>query len=142
MQRRSQFQQGNPDLVQAVPFEVTGLLGALFGGVTVFFTRQQPNSITSALPEWAGIAWSAGLAFGAAIALLGIFWRWDPDDSLLVEQVGLVAAGAASVVYAVALAVAANNLGTAAPIGLIAGFGAACLWRSTQILRAVRRATS
>jgi len=106
----------------------------------VFITREQPNSITQALPEWAGIAWNAVLTLGALTALIGVFWRWDPDDALLVEQSGLVAAGLASLLYVAALVQAATNSGTAVPICLIAGFSLACLWRAGQIFRGVRRA--
>jgi len=121
------------------PFQLFVLfLAWLVSLPTLFGAAPTPGSINATLPAWLAFSWSVALAAGAGIALVGVFLLNRPIGIIL-EQLGLGIFGIASVVYTAA---ALKSLGLAAlqPAGIVAGFGAACLWRYFQLQGVLNRA--
>jgi hypothetical protein len=58
---------------------------------------------------------------------------------IILEQFGLGVFGAAAVVYTAA-ALYSVGLGALQPVGIVAGFGAACVWRYFQLQGVLNRA--
>lgn len=118
------------------PFEIYGLFLALITSMPILLgIAPKPGTIREAMPGWLGVIWAASLAIGSLLALVGIYWR-NRATGLLLEQVGLAAAGAACVVYGgVVLYVAGQDALISA--ALVGGFGAACLRRYFQIQEVV-----
>jgi len=104
----------------------------------------QPGSITAQVDPSAALAWSIALALGSGIALLGVAWPRPKDDShmsvtaLILEQVGLVTVGVATVFYVSTICMTVGP-SASIPAGLITAFGASCLWRAWQIQRVLRQ---
>lgn len=134
------------------PFELFVLVLGLVVGWPLLLGAPTPGSTTELLgPVWARV-WAWILVIGCLIALIGVWWtwwnrlqRWFPRISLrtstglLIEQVGLVAVGVGTLIYAIGVVSAAGgDTGRFVPAGLVAGLGMACVWRAGQIQRWVR----
>lgn len=119
------------------PFELFTLILCVAVGVPALVADARPGSINEALPHWAVDVWGAGLAGGAIVALVGIGWS-NRVTGLILEQVGLVAVGCATLVYA-AGALVTVGVTALVPAGIVAAFGLSCLWRWLQIQRDLNR---
>lgn len=123
------------------PFEIFILAFALAVTLpTVLGAAPRPGTVDEALPTAVAFIWSLVMTLGAAVALAGIAWR-ERGAGLIMEQLGLAAAGLASIVYGgCALYIVGQAAGF--PAGLIIGFGASCGWRYFQLQRIINRARS
>lgn len=120
------------------PFQIFIMVLCALVGIPVLFGDATPGSISETLPHGFRQAWALLLSIGATVTLIGGAWR-NRVTGLLIEQVGLVSAGGATLVYGAALLTTAGKTGyvAAAQIG---AFGGACLWRWWQIQRQLRTA--
>jgi hypothetical protein len=135
------------------PFEQFVLFLGLIVGWPLLFGAPTPGSTSELLGPLLVRIWAWMLVGGCAIALMGSWWtwwswlgrwgsRWRPraTSALLIEQVGLLAMGGGSVVYAYGIAAAVGWGEPARLVGaaLVAGMGLAALWRARQIRQWVR----
>lgn len=130
------------------PFELFVLFLGLVVGSPLLWGAPTPGSTTELLgPVWAR-AWAWILVTGCLVALMGVWWTWwswlsrwlfrldlRTSTGLLIEQVGLVAVGVGTLIYAVGVVTADGETGRFIPAGLVAGLGLACWWRAGQIQR-------
>lgn len=135
------------------PFQLFVLIMGVVVGWPLLFGGPTPGSTTELLgPFWARV-WGWILVCGCFVALVGVWWTWwgwlgrwlprwrpSPSTGLLIEQGGLVAAGAGTLIYVVAVVAAGNATPSRAWIatGLVLGMGLACFWRVGQIQRHIR----
>ena len=92
-----------------------------------------PASIEASLPIELVRGWSGLLFFGAAIALVGVYWR-NRVTGIIIEQVGFIWLGLAAVVYSAAIGkVVGVDNGAGVNIAMIFGFAMAAFWRAGQI---------
>lgn len=120
------------------PFQLFMLLAsAFYSGAGLLVHKAQPGTVRATVGEAGTAVWLWFVLIGSIAALVGVFWR-DRATGLTAEQTGLLTAGAATVFYAV---VAVHGVGLAAlgPAAILFGFGAACLARSWQLHRLLRR---
>lgn len=130
------------------PFELFVLYLGLVAGAPLLLGAPAPGSTAELLGPVFSRIWAWLLVAGCLLALTGAWWtwwrwvgRWWPrirptvSTSLLIEQVGLLAMGGASVIYAVGVVAASGDTGRYIPAGLVAGMGLAALWRFRQIRR-------
>lgn len=115
------------------PFQIFTLWLCVAVGVPLLLGKVEANSINATMAPGARTIWASLLAGGAVIALLGMIWR-NRATGLVIEQVGLVATGGATLVYAAAILASVGKGGAVATINLFS-FGAAALWRWWQIQR-------
>lgn len=135
------------------PFEQFVLFLGLIVGWPLLFGAPTPGSTSALLGPVLARVWAWLLVGGCVIALAGSWWtwlggfgrwwpRWSPraTSAVLIEQVGLVAMGGGSVVYAygIAAAVGFEEPARLVGAGLVAGLGFAALWRARQIRRWIR----
>jgi hypothetical protein len=107
------------------------LLGlCVASGVPLLFGNVAPGSIAALLDEPLVIGWGVMLTVGAIVSLVGIYRR--TVLGVILEQVGSVAVGGASMLYAAAilLQVGARGVFSAA---IITGWGLSCFWRWGQL---------
>lgn len=103
------------------------------------FADIRPGSIQDTVGPIGTIAWSVALCLGTGGALAGIFgFARDRATGLTWEACGCLAAGSATVYYA-AVVVYANGPKAAFSAVVMCGFGAACLARSWQLQRLLKR---
>lgn len=134
------------------PFELFLLGLGLVSGLPLLWGAPSPGSAAELLGPVLVHVWSYILVFGCVTALVGVWWtwwswlgRWFPHlclrsvTGLLIEQVGLVAAGVGTTIYGVAL-VRLDTQGRSLAAGIAFGFGLACFWRAAQIQRWIRAA--
>ena len=135
------------------PFELFVLGFSLVVGAPLLWGAPRPGSTTELLGPRLASVWGLILVFGCTVALAGVWWTWwawlgrwvasfkpRVGTGLLIEQVGLVAAGVGDVIYAIAVAGAGPRGALAAAI--VGGFGCACWWRAWLIQRWVRATIS
>lgn len=120
---------------QRHPFEVFLLALCVVSGLSLLLGSPPPGSINSTLDPLARNAWALMLAGGSIAALIG----GSLPGGIFVEQVGLVAVGSGTLVYAVAIVATAGAQGLFAA-GITLAFGAACCWRWWQLQRLIREA--
>jgi hypothetical protein len=112
------------------PHELLFLVVSLLVGVAFIVGAPPPGSLTAALPGWAVLVWSVGMAASGVLGLVGA-WR-----SLRLEQAAMLLGASALVWYVAAVA----QFGWRALLaGLIcAAWACANLWRAWQIRRDLR----
>lgn len=114
------------------PFELFSLVLGLATGLPITIgVAPEPGTINEVLPDVLAYAWACTLTVGSLVALAGVFWK-DRGLGLILEQLGLAFVGLMCLVYGGA---AVYVVGETAyfPAGLVASFGAACLWRYRQL---------
>lgn len=121
------------------PFEIYILYLALLTALpTLLGVTPRPGSINYLMPGWMAVGWSAFLAGGAALTLLGIYWR-ERATGLIMEQLGLALVGVMSVAYAVCV-LYVTGLDSGVGAAIVGGFGVSCLrryWQIQQVLDSV-----
>jgi len=124
------------------PIAVLMLVWSVIAGVLYLFGSPPPASITQSLPATVVYAWYALLTIGSTVALIGVFGRAAPLErlvtSLLIERLGLTPLGVGALVWAIAIFAVGGTRGLGSG-GLTAAYGAACLIRTLQITRYLRR---
>jgi hypothetical protein len=103
---------------------------SVFSGMATLLIEEGPPTLESLLPQWGIMIWSATLALGSLIALVGL--ARDTDWGIVTEQVGCVMVGAATVYYSV-LAFVYLGLAGSSIIAVVLGWGLACLMRWFQL---------
>lgn len=118
------------------PFQLYMLaVTAVYGVIGLVNHGARPPSVVLALGTLGSLLWSLFLLVGAVGALVGVALA-DRATGLTLEASGCLLVGAATTYYA---AVATWTLGwDAAVVGLVGGFGLACLVRAFQIHRVLR----
>lgn len=120
------------------PFELFMVgASAFYSGAGLVDATVQPNTVQSSLGDHGVVVWLSFVFFGSMATLIGIALR-DRATGLYAEQVGLLAAGAATMFYAAVVLYEAGLTATASASVLI-GFGGACLVRSWQLHRTLTR---
>lgn len=134
-------------------FEIFVLVLGVLAGYPLLFGAPVPGSTTELLGPVRARVWAWLLVGGCAIALTGAYWtwwgwisrwirRWQPRTlmGLMIEQVGLVAMGGSSIVYAYGVASVANfeDLSRYIAGALVLGMGLAGLRRARRIRRWIR----
>jgi hypothetical protein len=115
------------------PHEVLLLAWSLIFGVSGLASAPAPGSIVAMVPPWEVGAWSAMLAGSGAVGLVGISLRRSQAGTWL-ELAGMLFGSAATLMYCVAVVVAAGSRGMFAA-GLVAAWTLANLWRACQLCR-------
>ena len=104
---------------------VTGVVQIAFGA--------QPGSIQEQLDITMQVFWSALLAGGALLALVGIWWRGSSLKlALELESLGMTCLAVAGIVYAGAIVLVAQAEG-ALPAGIVLTFALCCVARRQRI---------
>lgn len=117
----------------ADPRAVFILALSVFSGLLALAVEEAPGSLEAAVPDWGIVTWSLGLGLGSLLALVGL--AKDSVNGILVEQIGSVMVGAATLFYSgVLLAVVGGA--ASQPATIILGWGVACLirWAQLQLL--------
>lgn len=119
------------------PFEAYQLVACIVQGIGVVSGYAKPPSIEILLPNLLRFVWGTLLLLGGVAVVVGLYWRWDPIDGVLIRRIGLIAAGGGTGIYGIALLA----LG---PEGFVAGvfniaFALACFARVHQIGVAIRQ---
>lgn len=117
----------------ADPRAVFVLALSVFSGLTSLAVEAAPDTLEAVLPHWAVIFWGVCLCLGSAVTLGGM--ARQTINGIVTEQVGSVMVGVAALFYS---AVAFKFVGADGllSLGIIAGWGVACLirWLQLQIL--------
>lgn len=114
------------------------LVMALVSGLPLFFGVIEPGSIDEALPTWAVLAWAAALVVGAATSLTGM--SMQTLLGVILEGVGSIAVGAATVFYGAVILLEVPFRSGAFPAAIILGWGLANFWRWGQLRAYLTRA--
>jgi hypothetical protein len=131
------------------PFEIFVLWLGLVVSAPLLWGVPAPGSTTNLLGPALAHVWAWMLAAGCLTALTGAFWTWwgwlgrfftsvRPTDAgaLLIERVGLVAVGCATLIYTVGVLFAEQgSRGRFVAAGLVFALGLASFWRAAQIQR-------
>lgn len=120
------------------PFELFLLVMCLISGVGTLLGGPRPNSIQSELNHAWIVVWALLLTGGGALGLAGLLWRGRSIiTAITVEQVGLLAAGGGTAIYAVVVIATAGQRGYFAA-GTSLAFSFACVARVVTTARYVR----
>lgn len=127
------MQHANERLRSRHPFQLYLLGAAAFVGLLGLLNPDaRPRSVWVVLGPSGSLLWCLFLAAGALIALIGVLLR-DRATGLILEGGGCLTAGVTTLFH---VTVAVWALGwDATVLGLLAGFGLACLARVWQIRR-------
>ncbi|MBW8792156.1 MAG: hypothetical protein JF597_00695 [Streptomyces sp.] len=115
------------------------LTAAVLGGVTSLVRGVPPQSVLSTMSPLVQELWQYELLAGGVIGLVGVWWPGTLAASLKVERIGVGVLGAATSMYAIAIAVAAGLAGVVAGSFVIA-IALSCWARTFQITRDIARA--
>lgn len=113
------------------------LVLCVVSGVPLIFANATPGSITAQLDDVWVVVWGLMLTVGALTTLIGTFKM--SVDGIILEQIGSVAVGGATIIYAGAIFATVGYAGSV-PAGITLGFGLACLWRWGQLQGLLRKA--
>lgn len=81
------------------PFQIYMLALCVVSGAPYLFGYATAEAVEKQLPVFLALAWGLMLFFGAAIALVGSYWKGSIANALTMERVGLSSTGGAAVVY-------------------------------------------
>lgn len=132
------------------PFELWVLGFGLVIGAPLLFGAPAPGSTTEALGTVLVRVWAWLLVLGCVTAGIGALWTWlawipgaywrpTTMSGLLIEEVGLVAVGAGTIVYAAGV-IDSGGSRAAIAAALLTGWATACFWR-VYLIRRWTRAT-
>ncbi|HET9889638.1 MAG TPA: hypothetical protein VFQ42_03980 [Mycobacterium sp.] len=118
------------------PFELWLLAATLLSGLAGVIAPGNGSRVVQALPHWAQILWSVGIATAAAMALTGALtsrlWSLYVERGAL-SMLGLILAGYTAAIIAVA------GPSTATGSALVLGLAVACGARVRQLNVDIRR---
>lgn len=103
---------------------------SIFGGLAAIALDAAPQTLNAILPHWGVLSWGIFLTAGSALTLIGM--AYQNLNGVIVEQVGSVIVGAATLFYSV-LAFYVAGLGTLQPVGIILAWGMASFVRWGQL---------
>lgn len=109
----------------------------VISGIPLIFANATPGSINTQLDSTWVVIWGIMLTAGALVNLIGTL-KLDVNGVIL-EQIGSVAVGGASFVYAGAIFTAVQWKGSV-PAAIILGLGVSCFWRYGQLQALLRKA--
>lgn len=121
------------------PFQTYMLALTLASGFPLLLGKAPAGTLYAELPPLLEAAWGLMLFGGAAVALLGSYWRGGYSTALTLERAGLSVCGVPALVYGIDLLFAPNFSKMTAAL-ILAGFGLSCLRRSRDIGHVVKRA--
>lgn len=107
------------------------LILCIVAGIPLLSGVAEPGSIEQTLPSWAIIIWALGLVIGASVTLGGM--SQQTLKGALLEQVGSVAVGVATIYYGAVIMYIAPGLSGLLPASIVVGWGAANIWRWFQL---------
>ncbi|MFK3980471.1 hypothetical protein ACI2K4_08840 [Micromonospora sp. NPDC050397] len=120
------------------PFEVTLLVAAVVCGSGLVLADARPRSVAVTMPEAVQAIWEVGLIVGGLLGLVGITWRGQLSTGLGLELGAIVLFGTTTGMYTIAIFATSGRAGLAAGT-FVGAVSAASHWRSTQIVRDLRR---
>jgi hypothetical protein len=103
---------------------------SVFSGLVSLAVEQGPGTLEALLPYWGVTLWGAILCVGSAVTLIGL--AMQSVNGIIIEQIGSVAVGAATLFYS-ALAIWIVGLPAVQAVGLILGWGLSCFVRWIQL---------
>lgn len=114
----------------ADPRAVFILALSVFSGLTALALDAAPQSLEALLPHWGVVTWGALLSGGSALALAGM--ALQSVNGIILEQIGSVVVGSATVFYSVLVLFVFGTDGVL-PVGIILAWGLACFVRWVQL---------
>lgn len=117
----------------ADPRAVFILALSVFSGMTALALGAAPETLDSLLPHWAVTTWAVLLTAGSVLTLGGM--ARQTLGGIILEQIGSVTVGAATVFYAgLALWIVGPN--ALQSVGIVMAWGVACFvrWGQLQVL--------
>lgn len=118
------------------PFELFLLVITIItGGTGLLNHRFRPGSIQESIGVTGTVIWSVFLFAGAVTALVGIFLH-ERAWGLTAESIGCFLVGGATVFYGLAAMILFGD-SALYPGGITVAFGAAAIWRATQIAKTI-----
>lgn len=121
----------------ADPRAVFILVLSVVSGIPLVFADATPGSIDDQLDAPWVVIWGVMLTAGALTTLIGTL---KPNvDGIILEQIGSVAVGGASLLYAGAIGFQVGLAGSV-PAAIIVGFGLSCFWRWGQLQALINEA--
>lgn len=114
------------------------LAAAAACGCALLVADARPRTVSESMPAMVQVIWEVGLLVCGLVGLVGVGWRGHPATGLGVELGALMLLGSSTAMYGIALFAVAGLQATAAGT-FIAAVSAASWWRSTQIVRDLRR---
>lgn len=121
----------------ADPRAIFILVLSVVSGVPLVFADATPGSIEDQLDAAWVVIWGIMLTIGALTTLIGTL---KPNvDGIILEQIGSVAVGGATLLYAGAI-VAQVGVAGSVPAAIIIGFGLSCFWRFGQLQALINQA--
>jgi hypothetical protein len=116
----------------ADPRAVFILALSVLSGFTAFALKAGPGTLEALLPRWGVILWGVILVLGSATTLVGM--AFQSLNGIITEQIGSIMVGASTLFYSALLI---NFVGGDAiqNVGIIAGWGIACVIRWWQLQR-------
>jgi hypothetical protein len=103
---------------------------SVFGGIGALALNAAPGTLDAILPVWAIVLWGGSLTLGSAMALFGMLFQ--TLNGIVVEQVGSVMVGAATIFYSV-IAFYIVGFSAIQVVGLVLAWGLACFVRWGQL---------
>lgn len=117
----------------ADPRAVFILALSVFSGAVALTRDAAPDSLEALLPGWGVTLWSALLAVGSLMTLVGMYFQ--SVNGIIIEQVGSITVAAATIFYStLALMVVGPNV--VQSVGIILAWGLASIvrWLQLQVL--------
>jgi hypothetical protein len=109
----------------------------VISGLPLVFADATPGSIAAQLDRVWVVIWGVMLTVGALTTLIGTV-KTDVNGIIL-EQIGSVAVGGATIVYAGAILVQIRWSGSV-PAAIVLGWGLSCFWRWGQLQALLHKA--
>lgn len=114
----------------ADPRAVFILALSVFSGLTALALGAAPDTLNHLLPAWGVMTWAALLTLGSAVTLVGM--AFQTLNGILVEQIGSVTVGSATIFYA-ALGFWVIGWDAIQIVGIVLAWGLACFVRWIQL---------
>lgn len=99
-------------------------------GLPLIIVGARPDSVAALLPRWGAALWGFALVGGSITTLYGM--SKQTVDGVITEQIGSVATGVASLIYAVCIGFIGGETALVAA-AYATGFGLSCFWRWGQL---------
>jgi len=120
------------------PFQTYMCFLCVVAGFPLLFGEPNAGSVEASLPGWMAAAWGCCLTLGAILTLVGSYWRRDWLDALTIERIGLTGVGGGAFLYGLIILAQFSWGGVLAGF-IVLGFGLACLSRSRDIGKVIKR---